>query len=180
MSALVVAEKNIKNAVVGMSSRYFDFRMIFVWSIFVIVLTVIIKVDSQNILDTRLYYSNEEAIQYIKSLSRKDTYRYLLTEIFNLILVVTSTVLLYLSLKRFYIKKTKLKYLALVPGALALYEASTLISVLTDQAELKAYPWLGLIALFKWLTLSLVLFLVVLGSAHHFKNKYKTLAASKI
>ena len=171
---VVEVVKNIKSVVVEMLPRYFDFKMFFLWSSLVIFLTIIIKIDSQNMLDYRFFYTIDEASLYIKALSRKDTYRYLLSEIFNIFIILTSTILLYLSLKRFYFKKKIIKYFAFIPGAFGLYEVVILISVLSDSVDIKTYFWLGWISILKWITLGTVLTFFVLGCIYRLKNKPKT------
>ncbi|MEK6628154.1 MAG: hypothetical protein AABY53_05970, partial [Bdellovibrionota bacterium] len=133
-----------------MRPRYFDFRMMALFAILAIVATLMVKIDSQNTLDARFYYSGLEAVQYFKSLSDKDSYRYLVTEVFDLSFIITYTALLFLSLKRLVYKSQKVKYLAFIPGIFDLVETSTIISVLLGKISIESHPWLGLITAMKW------------------------------
>lgn len=159
-----------------MRPKYFDFRMICLWAILAIIATIIIKIGSQDTLDARFYYTGAEAAKYIKSLSEKDNYRYLVTELFDLSFIITYTGIFYLSLKRIFFNNKKIKYLALLPAAFDLVETKTIIECLSTGANINnQYYWLGYVTLLKWLTLGLLmsLFLIKLFKAISDKLGYK-------
>lgn len=144
-----------------MPPKYFDFKILFLWSLLGIFATIIIKIGAQNTLDSRLYYSGIDAAKYINSLSDKEVYRYLTTEFFDLGLIFIYTIILFLTLKRIFYKVETIKYLALIPAALDFFETKTIIECLTNGKMSNHYYWLGYVTLFKWIT-GVILFVLII------------------
>lgn len=155
-----------------MPRKYFDFKIISLWAILGIIATVIIKIGSQDTLDSRFFYTGAEAANYLKSLSDKELNRYFVTEFFDLGFIITYTAILFISLKRIFYKKEKIKYFALIPAAFDLFETKTIMECISTGADIsREYGWLGYITLFKWIMLAflLLLFLIKFSRAVYIK-----------
>lgn len=159
-----------------MPPKYFDFRMIVLWAIFLIFIITFAKLGSDNILDTRLYYTAHEAAKFFNTLSEKDVFHYLATAYFDLGFIVVYTAMLYLSIKRVFYKVPKLKYFAFIPGLLDFFETKTFIECLNINSHVaENYRWLGYLTLYKWLTggILLLLFLIKFLKLTYVKIKYQ-------
>lgn len=145
-----------------MPPKYFDFRMISLWAIFAIIMTIMIKIGSKNTLDSRLFYSGAEATQYLSSLNDRDVYRYLVTEFFDMSFIVTYASTLYLTLKRVFFINQKIKYLAFFPAAFDFVETQSIILFLTNGTNFSSsIKWLGYVTLFKWISLVLLTLVIM-------------------
>lgn len=159
-----------------MPPKYFDFRITALWAIFLIFIITFIKLGSNDTLDSRLYYTGAEAARFFNTLSNKDVFHYLMTELFDLGFIFIYTAILFLSLKRVFYKVPKLKYFAFIPAAFDLFETKAMIECLMNNAHIgKQYYWLGYATLFKWLTVSflLLLFLIKFIKISFVKLRYK-------
>ena len=164
------AAKNIKNAVGPMRPRYFDFRMVALWAIFLIFIITFAKLGSTDILDAKFFYTGAEATKFFSSLSNKAAFHYLVNEFFDLGFIVVYTAILFLSLKRVFYKVPNIKFFAILPAGLDFFETKTVIDCLMANGPIaKNYVWLGYVTSAKWITGG---FLMLLFLIKFFKITY--------
>lgn len=146
-----------------MRPKYFDFRMLALWAIFLIFILTFAKLGSPDILDTKFYYTGAEATKFFSSLSDKAAFHYLVNQFFDLGFIVVYTVLLFLSLKRVFYKVPSIKFFAIVPAGFDLFETKTVIECLMTTGPIaKSCLWLGYVTSAKWITGGFLLLLFVI------------------
>lgn len=146
-----------------MRPRYFDFRMITLWVIFLIFIMTFAKLGSADILDAKFFYTGAEATKFFTALSDKAAFHYLVNEFFDLGFIVVYTAILFLSLKRVFYKVPSIKFFAIVPAGLDFFETKTVIECLMTNGPIaKTCLWLGYVTSAKWVTggFLLLLFLI--------------------
>ena len=156
-----------------MRPKYFDFRMVALWAIFLIFIMTFAKLGSSDILDARFYYTGAEATKFFSSLNNKAVFHYLMNEFFDLGFIVVYTVILFLSLKRIFYKVPNIKYFAILPAAFDFFETKTIIECLMASGSRgPSVSWLGYVTSAKWITGG---FLLLLFLIKFFKISYVAL-----
>lgn len=146
-----------------MRPRYFDFRIVTLWAIFLIFIMTFAKLGSPDILDSKFYYTGAEAAKFFSSLSDKAEFHYLVNEFVDLGFIVVYTALLFLSLKRVFYKVPIMKFFAIVPAGFDFFETKTVIECLMSNGPLaKNCLWLGYITSAKWVSGGFLLMLFVI------------------
>ena len=153
-----------------MRPRYFDFRMVALWAIFLIFIMTFAKLGLSDILDAKFYYTGAEATKFFSSLNDKEAFHYLVNEFFDLGFIIVYTAVLFLSLKRVFYKVPSIKYFALLPAAFDLFETKTIIDCLmANGPRATNCLWLGYVTSAKWLAVG---FLLLLFLIKFFKVSY--------
>ena len=146
-----------------MRPRYFDFKIVALWAIFLIFIMTFAKLGSSDILDTKFYYTGAEATKFFSSLSNKAAFHYLVNEFFDLGFIVVYTAILFLSLKRVFYKVPNIKFFAILPAGLDFFETKTVIECLMANGPIaKNCVWLGYVTSAKWITGGFLLLLFVI------------------
>jgi hypothetical protein len=105
-----------------------------------------------DILDSRLYYSAEEASLFFRSLSPSQMDRYFKHELLDLLFLTSYTLLDITLLARLFPEQPRLRYLGLVPGFFDALETLGILAVLTGAPISRIVPWLGIATCLKWIT----------------------------
>jgi hypothetical protein len=133
--------------------KFFDLKIKILLICGLIIFALFAQFHVANILDARLFYSHQEALEYFQNLSFENSLLYWKAETTDFFFILTYTAFLYISLKRLLWKNPKLKYLAFLPGLFDLPETAMIWSVLTFGISPNQFSWLGLFTLMKWLSL---------------------------
>ena len=107
-------------------------------------------------LDSRLYYTYEQATLYLEGLTEIEKQNYFYGELFDFWFMVNYSWLLFLAFRKFVPNK---KYLvvAFAPGILDLFETGLITHYLNSREFNSAYQFLPAISFFKWLLGFLIL-----------------------
>lgn len=149
--------------------RLLDFKIFIFFQVVVIFALILSKLEAQQILDVRFYYTEIEFQKFFQTLSSKENFRYKLVAFFDLGFLISYTILFYLSLKRLTYKKPLIKFFAIVPGLFDFIETSSILAVLTEVVSVKNLSWIGYFTLLKWISIVLILTLILLGAYFRFK-----------
>ena len=146
-----------------MRPRYFDFKIVALWAIFLIFIMTFAKLGSPDILDTKFYYTGAEATKFFSTLSNKAAFHYLVNEFFDLGFIVVYTAILFLSLKRVFYKVPNIKFFAILPAGLDFLETKTVIECLMANGPIaKNCVWLGYVTSAKWMAIGFLLLLFLI------------------
>ncbi len=99
-----------------------------------------VNIGPPKTLDVRLFYSREEAYQWLTSLTEIQRSDYLITEYFDIVYTLSYSIIFFLVLGP----------LGLIPGILDLIETIPIIFHLRTGSDLPAQ--IGFISGFKWIT----------------------------
>lgn len=121
---------------------------------------------TDQILDSRFFYTSTEASSFFANLSVEKTKAYVRNEIFDLGLIVTYTFLLITLLRRFRPLQARIWVLALLPGAFDSVETGTIISILLGVIAKPPF-WLGFVTSLKWISGGLIILYSILGKFTH-------------
>ena len=102
-------------------------------------------------LDSRLYYSFEEASTYLSGLSEIQKENYLRAECFDFWFLINYSWLSWLALKK-YLPRKNLKWVAFVPGGLDLFETGLITWYLMTGSLNVLHQLLPVLSSCKWLS----------------------------
>lgn len=102
-------------------------------------------------LDTKLYYSAEQAQLLLSNFTESDLRAYFLNEIFDLGFIITYTTFFIVMLRRLYPKKKWLILFPLIAGAADLIETTVIISVVKFSGSNHWFKVLGIFTCAKWI-----------------------------
>ena len=124
-------------------------------------------------LDTKLYYSAEQAQLILSHFSESDLKAYFLNEILDLGFLTTYTLFFIVVLRRLYVQKTWLVLFPLIAGVSDLIETTGIICVLKFPGSNSLFKILGIFTCTKWVFgfVVLVLILMKCGLESYLKSK---------
>ena len=109
-------------------------------------------IEIQQILDTRLFYSSNEAIQYFAQMTMLHSKLYLHHELLDLVYLCVYSILFFNLFEILFPLNKKLLFLAFLPGVFDLLETSSILYVLRGGSVSRVSAWLGTSTLLKWIT----------------------------
>lgn len=112
-------------------------------------------------LDSRLYYTGEQAHQIFSNFDKTTIKSYVITALIDFLFMGVYSYALIISLKRLFPNYKKIIFLAILPGALDFIETSGILYALLTPPPYSFFHWLGMITFSKW-AIGLVCFLLVL------------------
>lgn len=126
--------------------------IIFLSLVTLMILSAMLMIAPPGILDSRFYYSAETASAFFHGLSADESGRYLLSEILDLLFIMSYTSTLALVFRRFSLSKVS----AFVPGTLDLIESIPIVLCLMGWLKIESLPFLGILTLAKWSSVGIV------------------------
>jgi hypothetical protein len=110
-------------------------------------------------LDSRFFYTYEQATSYLENLSELEKKNYFSAELFDLWFMLNYTWLLFLGWQK-NVSSKKMLWIAFIPGLLDLFETSLILNYLHNREFSSAYQFLPVISSLKWfLGISILLYL---------------------
>lgn len=120
------------------------------------------NVGLPDILDARLFYTSEEAMKYLTSLSSESLSSYIKIAQLDLIFIFVYSLLLFVSLKK-VISTKWVGLLAAVPGILDLIETCNILTYLKNPTSYVVFGWLGYITCAKWMSGAIVVLTFIIS-----------------
>lgn len=142
---------------------YFDKFTITLWILLLIIGGCIYSIGLKGILDSRLYYTAEEALVYLTSLDSEKVSAYLNVNKFDFAFIFIYTMLLLTSLKKVLSAKKYYRVLGIIPGTLDLIETSAIRTYLKNPAQTYFFNWLGYVTFLKWISGALILLFFIIS-----------------
>jgi hypothetical protein len=138
-----------------------------------LVVFLLMNLLNSESLDIRLYYTGEQARQFLTSLSFKENRVYLITELIDFFLFIPAyTLTLFLGIKQLCSSDRKIWLWAFAPAIFDVIETALIIYALASTANHTYFDWLGLVTFFKWL--------LALGAVITFFRKLKQQSLSSL
>ena len=129
---------------------------------------ILTYIGTKNSLDTRFYYTGDEARLFLSSLSPEGKAQYLRGEILDFLFMFFYSWLAMNLMKKNYPQLKLLHVLAIVPGIFDNMENTTILYALKDPLGATALDTLGLVTSIKWSVGGVVLIIILAG---FFKSK---------
>ena len=127
-------------------------RVIFHVGALVCVGALMIFFGPENSLDAKIYYTGEEAREFLKGLGDGQSDSYFINELLDLLFIFLYSTLAFISARRIFKTLAFAPWFALVPGVFDLIETSTILFILKVGDTLLALDNLGLVTFLKWAT----------------------------
>ena len=116
-------------------------------------------------LDAQIYYTGNEARDFLKGLSEGQSYAYFINELLDILFIFLYSFLAFFSVKRLFKTFAMAPWIALIPGVLDFVETTTILFILKLGDTLNLLDSLGVITFLKWGSGALLVILVGLKIA---------------
>ena len=110
-------------------------------------------------LDTKFYYTGNEAVKFFDGLTAEEGKVYLRHECLDFLFIFSYSALFFRVLRRLYADNLVVSWLGLVPGLFDLTETGTIALILMRAIPI-APSWLGFMTCSKWITGATVVFVI--------------------
>lgn len=148
-----------------LQQKFFDKTMMSLLGSMVLLGILMLVFGPPDSLDTRFYYSGEEARAVLRNFSDADLNSYFVNELFDLCFIYNYVIALKLALGRLYRCGTWTLALPLIVGISDFIETSVVISVLKLSVSQAVFDWLGVFTCLKWSFGAIAMGIVVCGLA---------------
>jgi hypothetical protein len=125
-------------------------------------------------LDTKLYYSGNEARALLENLGEAGRRSYFLNEWIDLAFIATYTCAFVLGLRRVWPGRRWSTILAIAPGVFDYIETISVLLILRLAIPLSWLDWLGTITLIKWLIGTVAVIFWIMGALRIRKLQSRT------
>lgn len=133
------------------SSRFFDPKLTAIMCGVVTLATAMTIFGTASSLDSRFYYTGNEARALFAGLNNTEVHRYIVIECLDLLLITAYTVMLWIALGRIHLRRVWRTIFTLAPAFFDLIETLTVLYTLLISGTYQGFEHLGVITLCKWL-----------------------------
>ncbi|MGZ3692641.1 MAG: hypothetical protein ACXWQO_00105 [Bdellovibrionota bacterium] len=143
--------------------KFFDIKMYFLLGGMAFLLLAMLALGAPS-LDSRLYYTGQEARQFFAHISAQDAANYRLNEIIDFVFIGVYTFTLVLSFSRLHSRSPLLYWIAFAPGVFDLIETGSILHILNFGETFPVTGWLGVATFLKWMSALVAVGLLIRGA----------------
>ncbi len=149
---------------------FFDKKMVSFFFLMFIAYVAMVNLGPTETLDTKFYYSGNEARDLFQRMTVADLHAYRINEYFDILLLTSYTTALFVGLRRVFSSNSRIPLFAFLPGFSDLVETSAILYALHTTGDQIFFDWLGFVTLFKWTTGALAILFLICRSWWKFRK----------